>query len=227
METSAHPIRIAPSLLAADFTRLGDEIRDVEDGGADWLHLDVMDGHFVPNLTIGPAVVASIRKVARCPLDVHLMIEDPWRYADPFVEAGAAVLSFHLEVARRRPAEASSLLRQLRAGRVQTGLALNPDQDIRELGPFLADLDFVLVMSVFAGFGGQRFLPEVLDKVAKLRAMGFAGEVEMDGGIGPETIGQAAAAGVNVFVAGTAVFGVADRAVQIADLRARALAARS
>lgn len=226
MEPAAHPIRIAPSLLAADFARLGEEIRAVEDGGADWLHVDVMDGHFVPNLTIGPPVVASIARVARKPLDVHLMIEDPWRYADAFVEAGAAILSFHLEVARLRPADATTLLRRLRAADVRTGLALNPDQDIRDLEPFLADLDMVLVMSVFAGFGGQRFLPEVLEKVAVLRGMGFRGEVEMDGGIGLETVGQAAAAGVNVFVAGTAVFGAADRAARIADLRARASAAR-
>jgi ribulose-phosphate 3-epimerase len=226
MEAVEHPIRIAPSLLAADFARLGDEIRDVEDGGADWLHVDVMDGHFVPNLTVGPPVVASIRGVARRPLDVHLMIVDPWRYADAFVAAGAAVLSIHVEVARTRPADAAGLLRRLRAEGVRTGMALNPDQDIRDLEPFLAELDLVLVMSVFAGFGGQRFLPEVLDKVATLRAMGFDGEVEMDGGIGLDTIGDAAAAGVNVFVAGTAVFGAADRAARIADLRARALAAR-
>jgi ribulose-phosphate 3-epimerase len=227
MEPVDHPIRIAPSLLAADFARLGDEIRSVEDGGADWLHVDVMDGHFVPNLTVGPPIVASIGRVARLPLDVHLMIEDPWRYADAFVEAGAAILSFHLEVARVRPDDTTALLRRLRSAGIRTGLALNPDQDIRGLDPFLADLDLVLVMSVFAGFGGQRFLPEVLDKVAVLRAMGFRGEVEMDGGIGPETVGQASSAGVNVFVAGTAVFGAVDRAARIEDLRNRALAART
>ena len=228
MDAAGASIRIAPSLLAADFARLAEEIRDVEDGGADWLHVDVMDGHFVPNLTVGPAVVASLHRVARRPLDVHLMIDDPWRYADAFVEAGAGVLSLHLEVARTRPRDAQSLLRRLREAGVRTGMALNPDQDIRGIEPFLAELDLVLVMSVFAGFGGQRFLPEVLEKVGVLRGeLDFRGDVEMDGGIGLDTIGPAAAAGVNVFVAGTSVFGAADRGARIAELRARAVAARS
>lgn len=220
----AHPLRIAPSLLAADFTKLGDEVRSVEAGGADWLHLDVMDGHFVPNLTFGPFVCAAIDKVATKPLDVHLMITDPWKYADAFLDAGADCLTFHVEVADR--GDARALLRHIRARGAKAGLSLQPDTPAEALRPFVADLDLVLVMSVFAGFGGQKFLPDVLPKVAALRAMGFQGEVSMDGGIGPSTIAAAAVAGVNVFVAGTAVFGAPDRGARIGELRQLAAAAR-
>ncbi|MCC6784388.1 MAG: ribulose-phosphate 3-epimerase [Planctomycetes bacterium] len=224
---SPHPIRIAPSLLAADFTRLAEEIASVESAGADWLHLDVMDGHFVPNLTIGPPVVAAIARVATKPLDVHLMIEDPWTYAPRFLESRPAVLTIHLEVARRRPQEALALLDAIRAAGARPGMALNPDQDVRALSPFLPALDLVLVMSVFAGFGGQRFMPAVLEGPRVLRQeLGFRGEIEMDGGIAPDTIARAAAAGVNAFVAGTAVFAAPDRAARIAELRAAAESAR-
>lgn len=219
-----HPLRIAPSLLAADFARLGDEVRSVEAGGADWLHLDVMDGHFVPNLTFGPFVCAAIDKVASRPLDVHLMITDPWRYADAFLDAGADCLTFHVEVADK--GDARALLRRIRARGAKAGLSLQPDTPAEALRPYIGDLDLVLVMSVFAGFGGQKFMPEVLPKVAALRAMGFGGEVAIDGGIGAGTIAAAARAGVNVFVAGTAVFGATDRAARIAELRALAAAAR-
>ncbi|MFN6147772.1 MAG: ribulose-phosphate 3-epimerase [Planctomycetota bacterium] len=219
-----HPIRIAPSLLAADFARLGDEVRSVEAGGADWLHLDVMDGHFVPNLTFGPFVCQAIDKVAARPLDVHLMITDPWQYADAFLDAGADCLTFHVEVAAK--GDARALLRRIRARGAKAGLSLQPDTPAEALRPFVGELDLVLVMSVFAGFGGQKFMPEVLPKVPALRAMGFDGEVAIDGGIGPSTIAAAAKAGVNVFVAGTAVFGTSDRAARIAELRALAAAAR-
>ncbi len=218
-----HPIRIAPSLLSCDFARLADEVARVEDAGADWLHLDVMDGHFVPNLTIGPPVVKAIKKVARRPLDVHLMIDDPWRYADAFLDAGADVLTFHLEVAER--GDGRALIDRIRGRGVRVGMALNPDADARRLAPYVSGLDLVLVMSVFAGFGGQEFMPEVLPKVGVLRRLGFAGEVEMDGGLAPDTIAAAAAAGTNVFVAGTAIFRAADVRARIADLRARAAAA--
>ena len=221
--TLDRPLRIAPSLLAADFANLERDVKRVEDAGADWLHLDVMDGHFVPNLTIGPAVVAAVHRVARVPLDVHLMIEDPWRFAAAFVDAGTATLTFHLEVARRRPDDALALLESLKTGGTRVGLALNPDHDVDLLAPFLPVLDQVLVMSVFPGFGGQRFMPEVLDGLGRLaRDPAFGGEIAIDGGIGPATIGRCAEAGANIFVAGTAIFGADDLAARIAELRRRA-----
>ncbi len=220
-----HPIRIAPSLLACDFARLADEIQKVEAAGADWLHVDVMDGHFVPNLTLGPPIVASIKAVASTPLDVHLMIDDPWQYAAPFLDAGADVLSFHLEVAER--GDPLALIETIKARGAKAGMAINPDADVARLQPYLSALDMVLVMSVFPGFGGQKFISDVLASVSRLRTeFGFTGEIEMDGGIGPSTIEACAAAGTNVFVAGTAVFGAADVPGRVRDLREVASAAR-
>jgi ribulose-phosphate 3-epimerase len=213
-----HPIRIAPSLLAADFARLAEEVSRVEEAGADWLHLDVMDGHFVPNLTFGPTVVAAIKKVASRPLDVHLMIDDPWRYADAFLDAGADLFTFHVEVTDR--GDGHELIRKVVKRGVKAGMSLNPDADVHRLAPFLSELDLVLVMSVFPGFGGQKFMPEVLEKVRILREeLGFTGEISMDGGIGPQTIGLSAGAGTNVFVAGSAVFGAPDVNGRIRELR--------
>ena len=183
-----------------------------------------MDGHFVPNLTFGPFITAAIKKCATKPLDVHLMITDPWRYADAFLDAGADLLTFHIEVAER--GDVGALLAHIRQRGAKAGLSLQPDTDPRTLQPYVRQLDLVLVMSVFAGFGGQKFMPSVLPKVAALREMGFAGEVSMDGGIGSSTIADATRAGTNAFVAGTAVFGAQDRGARIAELRALATAAR-
>ena len=210
-------VRISPSLLSADFVRLADEVRKVEDAGADWLHVDVMDGHFVPNLTIGIPVVAALKKVARRPLDVHIMISDPVEYAERYVRAGAATLTCHLET---RP-EALALIRSAGA---RAGLAVNPETDIAPVRDLLDQVDMVLVMSVHPGFGGQKFMPQVLPKIEALREWGWDGDVQIDGGIAPDTVGDAAAAGANVFVAGSAVFGSADWAGTIAALRDTATA---
>jgi ribulose-phosphate 3-epimerase len=217
------PILISPSLLSADFTRLGEEMRRMEDAGADWLHVDVMDGHFVPNLTIGPPVVKSLARVARRPLDVHLMITDPLRYAEAYVAAGAHVLTFHVEAV----ADPGAVIERFRALGVQVGLSLNPDIDVRRLEPWLERIDLVLVMSVFAGFGGQKFMPQVLDKVRWLREeQRFTKHIEIDGGIDGETVALAARAGANAFVSGSYLFGSADPAEAMRRMRATAEAAR-
>ena len=221
------PVIIAPSILSADFSRLGEEIKAIENAGADWIHVDVMDGHFVPNLTIGPPVVEALAKVARRPLDVHLMITDPLKYAPHYAKAGAHVLTFHVEVAGSA-AGCREVIRAFRGEGVrQVGIALNPDTPVERVLDVLDEVDLVLVMSVFPGFGGQKFMPEVLGKVRALRQRGFEHHIEMDGGLNAATLPRCAEAGTNVFVAGSAIFGASDMRSTIEGFRASAASARA
>ena len=210
---------ISPSLLSCDFARIGAEVAKVEQAGADWLHVDVMDGHFVPNLTIGPPVVKAIGAVAERPLDVHLMITDPLKYAEDYAKAGAHVLTFHREVVDGT-AGAREVIRAFRdAGVEQVGISLNPDTPIETVEDVLGEVDLVLVMSVFPGFGGQKFMDEVLPKVRWLRDQGFDKHIEMDGGLNDATLPRCAEAGTNAFVAGSAIFGSNDFAATISGFR--------
>jgi ribulose-phosphate 3-epimerase len=211
---------IAPSILAADFARLADEADAVK--GADWLHVDVMDAHFVPNLTIGLPVVQSLRRATDLPLDCHLMIEDPDRWAPGYAEAGAHNVTFHVEAAR----DVVGLARTLRAAGSLAGLAVDRDTPIDPYLDLLPEFDTLLIMTIKAGFGGQAFVPELLDKVRRARRHMQSGHlqlfVEVDGGIDADTIVEAAEAGADVFVAGTAVYGADDPERAIQALRARA-----
>ncbi|HVG86615.1 MAG TPA: ribulose-phosphate 3-epimerase [Vicinamibacterales bacterium] len=200
-------VRIAPSILSADFAHLARDIAAVEAGGADLIHVDVMDGHFVPNITIGPLVVRAVKRVATRPLDVHLMITDPDRYLEAFVEAGATMLSVHVEVL---PHLHRTLDAIKRLG-AQAGAVLNPSTPVHALEEVARDVDFVLVMSVNPGFGGQRFIPGSLDKIRRVRALldraGSAAPIEVDGGIDRDTVRGVVEAGATILVAGNAVFG--------------------
>jgi ribulose-phosphate 3-epimerase len=199
-------VRIAPSILAADFARLGEEVRAVEAAGADYLHMDVMDGRFVPNITIGPPVVAAIRKVTKLPIDVHLMIVEPERYVDAFAQAGADLISVHLEGS----AHLHRTIEQIRAAGKKASVAVNPHSPIDGLDVVLPELDMVLLMTVNPGFGGQKFIEAVIPKIRALRAeidrRGLATEIEVDGGIDADTAPVVVAAGATVLVAGSAVF---------------------
>lgn len=201
-------MQIAPSILAADFSRLGELVREVEAAGADRVHVDVMDGHFVPNLSMGPVVVKGIRPVTRLPLEVHLMVDDPGRFLDGFVKAGADTLIVHLEV---HP-DPLVILGHIRGALgKKAGLAFNPDMPIERVEPFLKDVDLVLCMTVFPGFGGQAYIPDSTARIRRLRQLidrhNPGCELEVDGGIDHDTIHLAAGAGANVFVAGTAIYG--------------------
>jgi ribulose-phosphate 3-epimerase len=218
----ARRIRIAPSLLSVDFANMEAGLRLVEGGGADLHHVDVMDGHFVPNLSIGPPVVKSLARVAKIPLDCHLMVTDPLTYAARFAKLGVWGVTFHIEVVDD-PAAVAAALREMG---VRPGVAINPPTPVERLEPALDHVDMVLVMSVNPGFGGQSFMPEVLPKVEALRGRyGFGGDVEMDGGIAPATIADCAAAGADVLVAGSAVYGADDPAARVGELRRLAEAA--
>ena len=204
---------IAPSMLSSDFSKLGEETARMERAGADWIHLDVMDAHFVPNLTFGAPIVGAIRPYTKLPFDVHLMISEPLRYVDDFLKAGADIISFHLE------AESSvrETIRAIRAGGAKPAVALKPKTPVEAVLPFLDDLDMVLVMTVEPGFGGQSFMAPMMDQVRTLKAHGAF--VEVDGGINPQTAVAAKEAGVDVCVAGTSVFHAPDAAKAIATLR--------
>jgi len=212
-------VRIAPSILSADLGRLGEEIRDAEAGGADWIHVDVMDGRFVPNITLGPLIVAAARRSTALPLDVHLMIVEPERYVESFAEAGADVISVHVEAS----IHLQRTLSQIRSLGKRAGVVLNPHTPEAAIEYVLEDVDLVLLMTVNPGFGGQSFLPQVLSKVEAVRKMidrrGLPIDLEVDGGIAVGTAKQAVDAGARVLVAGNAVFGKPDRKKAIADIR--------
>lgn len=218
-------IKIAPSILSADFARLGDEIRAIEAGGADYVHIDVMDGHFVPNITIGPLVVDAVRKVTDMPLDVHLMIENPDQYIPDFAKAGADIITVHYEAVPHLH-RTVQLIHSL--GK-KAGVSLNPATPVSSLEVILDELDLVLLMSVNPGFGGQAFIPSCLPKIEALRKeidrRGLNIELEVDGGVKPSNIASIAGAGADVFVAGSAVFGTPDYQATIAELRRLAEAA--
>ena len=212
-------IEIAPSILSADFTRLAEEIATVEKAGASILHVDVMDGRFVPNITVGLPVVKAIAKVTRLPIDAHLMIVEPGQYADKFAKAGARMVSIHIEA----DANAHRTLSSIRAAGALAGIVINPATSLAALDEVIKFADYVLVMSVNPGFGGQEFIPESIEKVRRLRKMiderGLKTRIEIDGGINSDNIAEVTSAGAEIIVAGSAIFGAADPAVALRQMR--------
>ena len=211
--------KIAPSILSADFAKLGEEIIDVEKGGADYIHVDVMDGHFVPNITIGPLIVDAIKPVTSLPLDVHLMIENPDPYIPVFAEAGAAIITVHQEACTHL----HRTLQLIRANDVKPGVVINPATPVEMLKPILNEVELILIMTVNPGFGGQSFIHEAVEKIEKLsmwrKEFNLDFEIEVDGGVNPETAKLCTDAGADVLVAGSAVFGQADRREAIQAIR--------
>ncbi len=212
-------VRIAPSILSADFARLGDEIAMLEEGGADWVHVDVMDGRFVPNITYGAKVIETVRRVSELPMDVHLMVVEPEKYFEDFVDAGASGLTVHAEVSPHLQRQLTRI-RELGAA---AGVALNPSTSLTAIENVLQDIDLLLVMTVNPGFGGQQFIPHSLEKIGRARRMldaaGSRAVLEVDGGISRETIAQCWRAGADTFVAGNAVFSADDPRSEIGALR--------
>ena len=212
-------IEIAPSILSADFSRLGEQIKTVERAGASLLHVDVMDGRFVPNITVGLPVVRAISRATQLPIDAHLMIVEPARYVESFVAAGARMVSIHIEA----DAHAHRTLTAIRAAGAQAGIAINPATSLSALEEAIKFVDFVLVMSVNPGFGGQEFIGSSLDKVRRLRKMlderGLKARVEIDGGIDQDNVAEVASAGAEIIVSGSAIFGAPDPAVALRELR--------
>ncbi|TCL39884.1 ribulose-phosphate 3-epimerase [Anaerospora hongkongensis] len=212
-------IKIAPSLLSANFAYLADEIKKVEAAGADLLHLDIMDGHFVPNLTFGPPVIAALRKVTKLPFDVHLMVTNPQELIEPFVQAGADILTVHAETAPHM----HRLIQTIKASGVRAAVSLNPATSLTTIEEVLSDLDMVLIMSVNPGFGGQQFIPESINKIKRLRQLiesrNLKIDIEVDGGINKTTARTVVDAGATILVAGSAVYGAPDVTKAIQDLR--------
>ncbi|MBI5681751.1 MAG: ribulose-phosphate 3-epimerase [Deltaproteobacteria bacterium] len=211
--------KIAPSVLSADFTKLGQEIKEVENAGADYIHIDVMDGHFVPNITIGPFIVEAVKRAAKLPLDVHLMIDAPNKFITDFARAGSDIITIHLEACRHL----HRALQQIKESGKKAGVSLNPATPLQALEHIIEDVDLILIMSVNPGFSGQGFIKSTLSKIKKVRRMiderELKIELEVDGGIKIENIGEVSRAGADVFVAGSAIFGSKDYKKTIAMMR--------